>query len=51
MSTKAKTETGQLIDSAGGVRSEPGGRARRPAGGAPLEIPDAVRDRLRSGDR
>ena len=32
--------------SAGGVRSEPGGRAERPAGGAPLELPDAVRDRL-----
>src|SRR5919197_383620 len=49
MSTKAKTETDQLIDSAGGVRSEPGGRAQRPAGGAPLEIPDAVRDRLSDG--
>ena len=46
MSTKAKTETDELIDSAGGVRSEPGGRAEQPAGGAPLEIPDAVRDRL-----
>jgi putative transposase len=45
MSTKAKTET-ELIGSAGGVRSEPGGRAERPAGGAPLEIPAAVRDRL-----
>src|SRR5436190_21007767 len=43
MSTKAKTD---LIDSAGGARSEPGGRARRPAGGQPLMIPDAVRDRL-----
>jgi hypothetical protein len=32
MSTKAKTETDQLIDSAGGLRSEPGGRAERPAG-------------------
>src|SRR5262249_48785373 len=45
MSTKAKTET-DLIDGAGGVRSEPGGRAQRPVGGEPLEIPDAVRDRL-----
>jgi transposase-like protein len=46
MSTKAKTETTQLIDSAGGVRSEPVGRAQRPAGVAGLEVPDAVRDRL-----
>jgi putative transposase len=43
MSTKIETES---IDRAGGARSEPGGRAERPAGGAPLEIPDAVRDRL-----
>jgi putative transposase len=35
-----------LIDSAGGLRSEPGGRAQQPAGGEPLEVPDAVRDRL-----
>jgi len=35
MSTKAKTktETGELIDSAGGARSEPGGRAKRGGGG------------------
>src|SRR6266576_2176950 len=46
MSTKAKTEFEQSSGSAGGVRSEPGGRAQRPAGGARLEIPDAVRDRL-----
>src|SRR3954468_13723503 len=49
MSTKAKTETDQLIDSAGGVRSEPGGRAQRPAGGVPMtevELPQEVRDRL-----
>ena len=45
MSTKAKTET-DLIGSVGGVRSEPGGRARRPVDVAPVEIPDAVRDRL-----
>jgi putative transposase len=48
MSTKAKTET-DLIDSAGGVRSEPGGRAQRPAGGASpleLELPQEIRDRL-----
>jgi putative transposase len=44
MSTKAKAESNELI--AGRARSEPGGRAQRPAGGASLEIPDAVRDRL-----
>ena len=49
MSTKAKSETGRLIDSAGGLRSESGGRAERPAGGAALEIRDAVRDRLSDG--
>jgi putative transposase len=48
MSTKIETE---LIDSAGRLRSEPGGRAQRPAGGArppqlPVELPDEVRDRL-----
>src|SRR5213082_2819312 len=50
MSTKTETE---LIDSAGGLRSEPGGRAQRPAGAArlreerpPVELPDEVRDRL-----
>jgi putative transposase len=46
MSTKAKSETDQLVGSAGGVRSEPGGRAQRSAGGAGLEIGDPVRDRL-----
>jgi hypothetical protein len=46
MSTKAKTETDELTGSAGGLRSEPVGRAEQAAGGAPLEIPDAVRDRL-----
>ena len=49
MSTKAKTETDELIDSAGGVRSEPGGRAQRPAGEAPMAevgLPQEVRDRL-----
>jgi putative transposase len=43
MSTKTSTD---LSESAGGARSEPVGRAQRPAGGASLEIPDAVRDRL-----
>src|SRR5438105_10488377 len=50
MSTKAKTEI-DPAGSAGGLRSEPGGRAQRPAGGArplqpPVELPDEVRDRL-----
>src|SRR6266498_3424928 len=50
MSTKTETE---LIDSAGGARSEPGGRAQRPAGGerppedaSPVGLPREVRDRL-----
>jgi putative transposase len=50
MSTRIVTE---LIESAGGVRSEPGGRAQRPAGGArppqgpaPVGLPREVRDRL-----
>ena len=50
MSTKTETE---LIDSAGGLRSEPGGRAQRPAGGArraqgppSVGLPREVRDRL-----
>jgi len=50
MSTKIETE---LIDSGGGLRSEPGGRAQRPAGAArppqgprPVGLPDEVRDRL-----
>src|SRR6476620_5245574 len=52
MSTKAKTEI-DLTGGAGGVRSEPGGRAQRPAGGARpgrgsprLELPQEFRDRL-----
>src|SRR4051812_20798696 len=46
MSTKAKTET-VLSDSAGGVRSEPGGRAEQPAGGAPtLALPLELREQL-----
>ena len=43
MSRKSSTN---LIESAGGARSEPGGRAQRPAGGEPLELPEAIRDRL-----
>jgi hypothetical protein len=42
MSTRAKTEI-ELIGSVGGLRSEPGGRAERPAGGASWQ---EVRDRL-----
>src|SRR5437588_553977 len=48
MSTKAKTET-VLIEDAGGMRSEPVGRAEQPAGGAPsfgIELSPEVRDRL-----
>ncbi len=43
MSTKPSSD---LIVSAGGARSEPGGRAQRPAGGEPFELPEAIRDRL-----
>src|SRR5438876_7181378 len=50
MSTKTETE---LIGSAGGLRSEPGGRAQRAAGAArppqgppPVGLPNEVRDRL-----
>src|SRR5262245_11609561 len=46
MSAKAKTESERLVDSAGGARSEPGGRAQRAAGGGSLGIAEAVRDRL-----
>ena len=55
MSTKAKTETDLIeaagVGSAGGLRSEPVGRAERPAGGAPppppeFELPREVRDPL-----
>jgi len=35
-----------LIESAGGAWSEPGGRVQRPAGGEPPEFPEAIRDRL-----
>jgi hypothetical protein len=57
MSTKAKTDHELIetvgVDSAGGVRSEPGGRAQRPAGAArllegvsPVDMLPEVRDRL-----
>jgi len=46
VSTKVD-QTESVIDGvAGGAGSEPGGRASRPAGGEPFEIPEAVRDRL-----
>ena len=48
MSTKAKTET-VLIEDAGGMRSEPVGRAEQPAGVAPsfgIELSPEARDRL-----
>ena len=46
MSTKAKTET-VLTDSAGGVRSEPVGRAEQPAGAAPtIKLPLELREQL-----
>src|SRR5947207_7005661 len=48
MSTKAKTET-VLVEDAGGMRSEPVGRAEQPAGVAPslgIELSPEARDRL-----
>jgi hypothetical protein len=51
MSTKIETELIETVgvDSASGLRSEPGGRAQRPAGAARLledRLPVEVRDRL-----
>src|SRR5262245_26616933 len=47
MSTKIDQSETLSADSAGGLRSEPGGRAERAAGGAPaLELREEVRDRL-----
>jgi putative transposase len=54
MSTKDKTETDLIeaagVGSAGGLRSEPGGRAEQPAGGAPLAgvqlLPPELREQL-----
>jgi putative transposase len=54
MSTRAKTETDLIgaagVGSAGGVRSEPGGRAEQPADGAPLPgvelLPPELREQL-----
>jgi putative transposase len=45
----AKIDQSETVagDGAGGLRSEPGGRVERPAGGAPIpELPQEVRDRL-----
>ena len=46
MSRKTSSD---LIGSAGGARSEPGGRAQRPAGGEPLELAEAIRNRVADG--
>ena len=51
MSTNTKTGSKPLeltveADAAGGFWSEPGGRAEQPAGGAPIEPPREVSDRL-----
>ncbi len=46
MSTKIDQTESVIDGAAGGAGSEPGGRASRPAGGEPFEIPEAVRDRL-----
>jgi len=47
MSTKIDQSEGLTAQVGGGLRSEPGGRAQRPAGGAPTtELPREVRDRL-----
>src|SRR5262249_24550978 len=50
MSTKIDQSEALSADSAGGLRSEPGGRAERPAGGAPApELGEEVRERLSEG--
>lgn len=46
MSTKAKTESDQLIGSVGGVRGEHGRRAEQPADGGPTELPRELREQL-----
>jgi putative transposase len=47
VSTKIDRPETLTRDGAGGLRSEPGGRAERPGGGAPMpELPQEVRDRL-----
>jgi len=44
--SKSQTELKEGVVAAGGLRSEPGGRAERPAGGGPLELPIEIRERL-----
>ena len=47
MSTKIDQPEILTAEATGGLGSEPGGRAERPAGGAPMpELPQEVRDRL-----
>jgi hypothetical protein len=46
MSTRIDQTEAVIGDAAGGAGSEPGGRASWSAGGEPLEIPEAIRDRL-----
>src|SRR5215213_1066745 len=51
MSMKAQTDSALIeaaggADLVGGMRSEPVGRAEQPAGGAPIELPPEVCDRL-----
>src|SRR4051794_38956068 len=47
MSTKIDQPETLTVDGAGGLRSEPGGRAQRPAGAARMrELPQEVRERL-----
>jgi putative transposase len=46
MSTKIDQIESVIDGVAGGAGSEPGGRASRPAGGEPFEIPEAIRDGL-----
>jgi hypothetical protein len=44
--SKSQTELTEEAVAAGGLRSEPVGRAEQPAGGGPLELPVQVRERL-----
>jgi putative transposase len=46
MSTKIDQTESVIGGVAAGAGSEPGGRASRPAGGEPFEIPEVIRDRL-----
>ena len=44
-SSRSQTELKEEAVAAGGLRSEPGGRAEQPAGGGP-ELPAEIRERL-----